>query len=117
MRLQILVPRFVLVLVLCLILPACALRGSGKSVSETKVPPTPTFAEQLAMLPNGVAQPFAQSPYGAVTVTAGSTYISGLGNQCRPINIVQGAMQYRAAVCREEQSWHIIPTIFDNMPR
>ena len=117
MRLQILVSRLVLTLVLCLILPACALRGSGKSASESEVPPTPTFAEQVAMLPNGVAQPFAQSPYGAVTVTAGSTYVSGLGNQCRPVNIVQGAMQYRAAVCREEQGWRVIPTIFDNMPR
>lgn len=117
MRLQILVSRLVLTLVLCLILPACALRGSGKSASESEVPPTPTFAEQVAGLPNGVAQPFAQSPYGAVTVTAGSTYISGLGNQCRPVNIVQGAMQYRAAVCQEEQGWRVIPTIFDNMPR
>lgn len=117
MRLQILVPRLVLVLALSLILSACALRGAGKSASETEFPPTPTFAEQVAMLPNGVAQPFAQSPYGAVTVTAGSTYISGLGNQCRPINIVQGTMQYRAAVCREEQGWRVIPTIFDNMPR
>ena len=117
MRLQILVPRLALALVLCLILPACAPRGSGKSASESEVPPTPTFAEQVAGLPNGVAQPFAQSPYGAVTVTAGSTYISGLGNQCRPVNIVQGAMQYRAAVCQEEQGWRVIPTIFDNMPR
>lgn len=114
MRLQILVPRLVLLLALCLLMPACALRGAGKSAD---VPPMPTFAEQVAMMPNGVAQPFAQSPYGAVTVTAGSTYISGLGNQCRPINIVQGAMQYRAAVCREEQGWRVIPTIFDNMPR
>ena len=113
MRLQILA----LVLTICLVLPACALRGAGKIASETDVLPTPSFAEQIAMLPNGVAQPFAQSPYGAVTVTAGSTYISGLGNQCRPINIVQGAMQYRAAVCREEQGWRVIPTIFDNMPR
>lgn len=117
MRLQIFVPRLVLLLALCLLMPACALRGAGKSASETEVPPTPTFAEQVAGLPNGVAQPFAQSPYGAVTVTAGSTYISGLGNQCRPINIVQGSMQYRAAVCREEQGWRVIPTIFDNMPR
>ena len=117
MRLQILVPRFVLVLSLSFILPACALRGSGKSASETEVPPQPTFAEQVAMMPNGVAQSFTQSPYGAVTVTAGSTYISGLGNQCRPINIVQGSMQYRAAVWREEQGWRVIPTIFDNMPR
>lgn len=117
MRMPILVPRLALVLSLCLILPACALRGPDKSASESEVPPTPTFAEQVAGLPNGVAQPFAQSPYGAVTVTAGSTYISGLGNQCRPINIVQGAMQYRAAVCREEQGWRVIPTIFDNMPR
>lgn len=117
MRLQILVSRLVLVLSLSFILPACALRGAGKSASESEVPPTPTFAEQVAMLPNGVAQPFAQSPYGAVTVTAGSTYVSGLGNQCRPVNIVQGAMQYRAAVCREEQGWRVIPTIFDNMPR
>ena len=117
MRMPILAPRLVLVLSLCLILSACALRGAGKGTSETEVPPQPTFAEQVAMMPNGVAQPFAQSPYGAVTVTAGSTYISGLGNQCRPINIVQGAMQYRVAVCREEQGWRVIPTIFDNMPR
>lgn len=117
MRLQIFVPRLALVLFLCLILPACALRSAGKSASESEFPPMPTFAEQVAGLPNGVAQPFAQSPYGAVTVTAGSTYISGLGNQCRPINIVQGAMQYRAAVCREDQGWRVIPTIFDNMPR
>ena len=117
MRLQIFVPRLVLLLALGLLMPACALRGAGKSADTADVPPTPTFAEQVAGLPNGVAQPFAQSPYGAVTVTAGSTYISGLGNQCRPINIVQGAMQYRAAVCREEQGWRVIPTIFDNMPR
>lgn len=117
MHLQILVPRLVLVLSLSLILPACALRGAGKGTSETEVPPQPTFAEQVAGLPNGVAQPFAQSPYGAVIVTAGSTYISGLGNQCRPINIAQGAMQYRAAVCQEDQGWRVIPTIFDNMPR
>ena len=117
MRMPILVPRLVLALSFCLILPACAQRGSGKSASETEVPPQPSFAEQVAMMPSGVAQPFAQSPYGAVTVTAGSTYISGLGNQCRPINIVQGTMQYRAAICREEQGWRVIPTIFDNMPR
>ena len=117
MRLQILVPRLALALVLCLILPACALRGAGKSADTADVSPTPTFAEQVAMMPNGVAQSFAQSPYGAVTVPAGSTYVSGLGNQCRPINIVQGAMQYRAAVCQEEQGWRVIPTIFDNMPR
>lgn len=117
MRLQILVSRLVLVLALSLILPACALRSAGKSALESEVPPTPTFAEQVAVMPSGVAQPFAQSPYGAVSVTAGSTYVSGLGNQCRPINIVQGTMQYRAAVCREEHGWRVIPTIFDNMPR
>ena len=117
MRLQILVPRLVLLLALCLLMPACALRGAGKSADTADVPPMPTFAEQVAMMPNGVAQPFAQSPYGTVTVTAGSTYVSGLGNQCRLINIIQGPMQYRAAVCREEQGWRVIPTIFDNMPR
>ena len=110
-------PRLVCVFALCLLLPACALRGAGKNAADTEVPQPPSFAEQVAMLPNGVAQPFAQSPYGAVSVTAGSTYVSGLGNQCRPINIVQGTMQYRAAVCREEQGWRVIPTIFDNMPR
>lgn len=104
-------------LIFCLALPACALRSGNYTAQEKENPPVPSFAEQVAGLPSGVAQPFAQSPYGAVTVTAGSTYISGLGNQCRPINIVQGSMQYRAAVCQEDQGWRVIPTIFDNMPR
>ena len=113
MRLQVLA----LVLAITLALPACALRSSKQAAHDKETPPVPSFAEQVAGLPNGVTQPFAQSPYGPVTVTAGSIYVSGLGNQCRPINIVQGTMQYRAAVCQEEQGWRVIPTIFDNMPR
>ena len=105
------------VLAVCLTLSGCAVRGtSDKDVPD--VPPVPTFTEQVAALPNGVAQPFEQSPYGAVLITAGSPYVSGLGNQCRPIRITQGSMQYKAAVCQQEDGeWRIIPTIFDCMPR
>lgn len=107
-----------LLLALCLALPGCAARGTGgPAASEAPAAPAAvSFAAQVAALPEG-SQPFAESPFGPVSVDVGPSYVSGLGDQCRPVRITRGTVRYKAAVCREENdAWRFIPIIFESMP-
>lgn len=105
-------------LALCIALPGCAVRGPI-AVSVTGPESSPTlFADQVAALPEGAAQYFANSPFGPATIDAGSFYASGLGNECRSARATRENESHRFTVCREAGgAWRIIPTIFEGMPR
>ena len=109
-----------LFLVFCAILSGCAARESASpatSVPET-APAALTFSEQVAALPEGSTQYFAESPFGPASIEAGPLYLSGLGNECRSARVTRGSMSYRFALCKEENgAWRFIPTVFESMPR
>ncbi len=109
-----------LFLLCCAILSGCAARESASpatSVPET-APAALTFNEQVAALPEGSTQYFAESPFGPVSIEAGPRYLSGLGNECRSARVTRGTMSYRFALCKEETgAWRFIPTVFESMPR
>lgn len=105
---------------LCAVLSGCAARESASpaaSVPET-APAALTFNEQVAALPEGSTQYFAESPFGPATIEAGPLYLSGLGNECRSARATRGSMSHRFALCKEEKgNWRFLPTIFESMPR
>ena len=109
-----------LFLLFCAILSGCAARESASpatSVPET-APAALTFNEQVAALPEGSTQYFAESPFGPASIEAGPLYLSGLGNECRSARVTRGSMSYRFALCKEENgAWRFIPTVFESMPR
>lgn len=106
-------------LALCIALPGCAVRGPIAAPVASGSRPSPTlFADQVAALPEGTAQYFADSPFGPATIDAGSFYASGLGNECRSARATRENESHRLAVCREVGgAWRIIPTVFEGMPR
>ena len=94
-----------LFLVFCAILSGCAARESASpatSVPET-APAALTFNEQIAALPEGSIQYFAESPFGPATIEAGPLYLSGLGNECRSARVTHGNMSHRFALCKEKK--------------
>ena len=107
-------------LVFCAVLSGCAARESvspAASAPET-APASLSFNEQVAALPEGSTQYFAESPFGPAAIEAGPLYLSGLGNECRSARVTRGTMSHRFALCKEENgSWRFIPTIFEIMPR
>ena len=109
-----------LFLVFCAILSGCAARESASpttSVPET-APAALTFNEQIAALPEGSIQYFAESPFGPASIEAGPFYVSGLGDECRSARVTRGTMSHRFALCKEENgAWRFIPTVFESMPR
>ena len=107
-------------LAFCAVLSGCAMReplAPAPAVSE----PTPTslpFNEQVAALPEGSTQYFAESPFGPAAIEAGPLYLSGLGNECRSARVTRETMSHKFALCKEENGrWRFIPTIFESMPR
>lgn len=114
---------FAVLPILCIVaflLSGCAARESASpatSVPET-TPAALPFNEQVAALPEGSTQYFAQSPFGPASIEAGPLYLSGLGNECRSARVTRGSMSYRFALCKEENgAWRFIPTVFESMPR
>lgn len=114
---------FTVLPVLCasfFLLSGCAARESvspAASVPEA-TPAALPFNEQVAALPEGSTQYFAESPFGPATIEAGPLYLSGLGNECRSARVTRGTMNHRFALCKEENGrWRFIPTIFESMPR
>ena len=111
---------FLGLLILCLVLSGCATRKTRtfSPASLDGMPVSQSFTEQVAALPEGSVQYFAESPMGPSTVDAGSFYSSGLGHECRSARISNENMSHRIAICREENGpWRFIPTIFESMPR
>lgn len=109
-----------LFLAFCAVLSGCATRESA--VPATPVPEaTPaalSFSEQVAALPEGSTQYFAESPFGPATIETGQLYLSGLGNECRSACVTRGNISHRFALCKEENgAWRFIPTIFESMPQ
>lgn len=112
--------QFLLFLVLCTILSSCAARESTSPVTPIPeaAPAAQTFNEQVAALPEGSTQYFAESPFGPISIDAGQFYRSGLGNECRSVSVTRESMSYRFALCKEENgAWSFIPTVFESMPR
>ena len=106
-------------LAFCVVLSGCAERGTGKPAASEPEPASSavSFTNQVAALPEDSTHAFAESPFGPVTIEAGSFYLSGLGNKCRSVHVTRGTIHYRAAVCREEHNaWRFIPIIFESMP-
>lgn len=106
--------------VLCFALTGCAVRGPAKSAAcdPESTPSSLRFSEKVAALPEGSTQYFTESPFGPVTIAVGTSYLSGLGNECRSARATEGAMSHRFALCSEGNgSWRFIPTIFESMPR
>jgi len=109
--------------VLCLgffVLSGCAARESVSPAAAASgaAPAALSFNEQIAALPEGSTQYFAESPFGPATIEAGPLYLSGLGNECRSARMTRGSMSHRFALCKDVQgNWRFIPTIFENMPR
>ncbi|EGW50006.1 hypothetical protein HMPREF1022_02949 [Desulfovibrio sp. 6_1_46AFAA] len=109
-----------LFLVFCAILSGCAARESVSPTTSTPetVPAAQSFNEQVAALPEGATQYFAESPFGPASIEAGAPYLSGLGNECRSARVTRGTMSHRFAFCKEEKgNWRFLPTIFESMPR
>ena len=111
--------RRLLFLLPALLLTGCAGRYAPATLGvEANVLSAPTFAEQVADLPEGASQDFAESPFGPATVTGGGSYLSGLGNECRSARASSGSLRHRFAVCREQNgAWRFIPSVFESMPR
>ena len=109
-----------LFLVFCAILSGCAARESASpatSVPET-APAALTFNEQIAALPEGSIQYFAESPFGPASIEAEGSYLSGMGHECRSARAASGDKSHRFVVCREKDGeWRFIPTIFETMLR
>ena len=110
----------ILSLALCAVLSGCAARESAvpaASVLEA-APAALSFGEQVAALPEGSTQYFAESPFGPAAIDAGPFYLSGLGDECRSVRVARGSTSHRFALCKEKNSvWHFIPTIFESMPQ
>lgn len=101
-------------------LSGCAARESVPPAASAPemVPAALSFNEQVAALPEGSTQYFAESPFGPATIEAGPLYLSGLGNECRSARVTRGTMSHRFALCKEENGrWRFIPSIFESMPR
>lgn len=110
--------RRLLFLLPALLLTGCAGRYAPATLSaDSSVAPAPSFADQVAALPEGSTQYFAESPFGPSSIEAGPLYLSGLGNECRSARAASGTMSHRFAVCREQDAWRFIPTVFESMPR
>ncbi|MDR1656935.1 MAG: hypothetical protein LBT47_05185 [Deltaproteobacteria bacterium] len=77
----------------------------------------PSFAEQVARQPEGTSNFYADSPIGPIMVETGTTYISGLGSQCRSARGTMETKSILLAVCKVNGAWRFIPTIFDSGAR
>ena len=112
---------FAVLPVLCAVvflLSGCAAREPLAPVVSGTAPAALTFNEQVAALPEGSTQYFAESPFGPAAIEAGPFYLSGLGNECRSARVTRGTMSHRFALCKEENgAWRFIPTVFESMPR
>lgn len=112
--------QYLLFLIFCAVLSGCAVRESvspATSVPAT-TPSALPFNEQVAALPEGSTQYFAESPFGPSTIEAGPLYLSGLGNECRSARVTRGTMSHNFALCKEKNgAWRFIPTVFESMPR
>lgn len=102
------------------LLSGCAARESVSPAASAPeaAPAALSFNEQVAALPEGSTQYFAESPFGPAAIEAGPFYLSGLGDECRSARVTRGTMSQRFALCKEENGgWRFIPTIFESMPR
>ena len=102
------------------LLSGCVARESVSPAASAPgaVPAALSFNEQVAALPEGATQYFAESPFGPAADEAGPFYLSGLGNECRPVRVTRDAIRHRFALCRNENGeWDFIPAIFESMPR
>ena len=107
-------------LALCAVLSGCAARESAAPTAPVPeaAPAALSFGEQVAALPEGSTQYFAESPFGPATIEVGPLYLSGLGNECRSARVTHGNMSYRFALCKEKNgAWRFIPPVFESMPR
>jgi hypothetical protein len=76
------------------------------------------FARLVGEAPAGVPLDVPSTPYGGpATVIPGDSYVSGLGQGCRSVVIMEAGRQFRAGVCRGEEGWIPLPLIFEPMPR
>ena len=108
----------ILSLALCAVLSGCAGRYAPATLAaDSSVPLAPAFADQVAALPDGSTQYFAESPFGQATLDAGPLYLSGLGNECRLIRVTRGTASYQLTLCKENGTWRFIPSIFEGMPQ
>ena len=114
---------FTLLPIICAVfflLSGCAARESvspAPSVPET-APAALLFNDQVAALPEGSTQYFAESPFGPATIEAGELYLAGLGNECRSARVTQGTMSHRFALCKDEKgAWRFIPSVFESVSR
>ena len=107
-----------LFLVFCAILSGCAAHEPLAPVASETAPAALPFNDQVAALPEGSTQYFAESPFGPAAIEAGPFYLSGLGNECRSARVTRGTMSHRFALCKEANgAWRFIPTVFESMPR
>ena len=114
---------FTVLPILCAVvflLSGCAARESvspATCVLET-APAALPFNEQVAALPEGSSQYFAESPFGPASIESGPFDLSGLGNECRSARVTRGSMSHRFALCKEQNgAWRFIPTVFESIPR
>lgn len=103
-----------------LTLPGCALRKTQTQAEPDAVAaqqPALLFSEQVAAMPEGATQYFAESPFGPVTVDAGGHYLSGLGHECRSVRVSRVAMSQKLVLCKGAKGgWGFVPTIYESMP-
>lgn len=107
-----------LLLVFCAMLSGCATqKTASRALPDPEAAPAALpFNEQVAALPEGATQYFAESPFGPASIEAGAFYLSGLGNECRSTRVTRGTMSHRFALCRDENgAWRFIPSVFESM--
>ena len=107
----------------CIVLPilsGCAARESASPATfvPERLPDALPFNEQIAALPEGSIQYFAESPFGPASIEAEGSYLSGMGHECRSARAASGDKSHRFVVCREKDGeWRFIPTIFESILR
>ncbi len=99
----------------CLFLAGCAARATQEPASQAA---PMTFCDTVAAQPEGVEQDYPESPLGHVSIESGPLYLSGLGNECRPLRVTRGNVSQRFALCKADTvGWHFVPPIFESLPR
>ncbi len=103
---------------LCLELSACSSYDQSHFSEEMIAAPSPSLADELAVLPTGVQRFFDVTPFGPATIEAGSFYLSGLGEQCRAASVLRGVERQRLALCKQSDgAWRLLPSIFESLPQ
>lgn len=109
---------FLLIVFVTLGLGGCALQKNLASTSNTYAPaPGNEFAVLVGEAPQGIEKTLPSTPYGGpAAVIVGSSYTSGLNQECRLATVTEPNRQLSIAVCKTDTGWISLPSIFEAAP-